>query len=125
MGIRVRWSAAAKIGAAIVAALLALQTLPALLRPPHPAPLPPDVGPLGVHAPQPKPLADRAQREKPGPRPAPMREPRRPHPAPPREPRRPRPDLPGQGRLGRVVSGGAVRRSAKSSEGETSRHTPT
>src|ERR1044072_4332135 len=44
MGLRVRWGAAVKGAALIVAALLALQALPGLLKPPDPPPLPADVG---------------------------------------------------------------------------------
>src|SRR4051812_44404580 len=41
---RVRWTSAGKFAAAAVGVLLALQALPALLKPPAPPPLPPDVG---------------------------------------------------------------------------------
>src|SRR3954468_19253068 len=42
--VRVRWTSAAKAAAIAVGALVALQTLPALLKPPAPPPLAPDVG---------------------------------------------------------------------------------
>src|SRR3954462_14255500 len=42
--VRVRWTSAAKAAAIVVAALVALQALPALLKPPEPPPLAPDVG---------------------------------------------------------------------------------
>jgi len=42
--VRIRWSGVGKIAIVAVAALLALQTLPGLLRPPQPPPLGEDVG---------------------------------------------------------------------------------
>src|SRR3954466_5655987 len=42
--VRVRWTSAAKAAAIVVAALVALQALPARLKPPEPPPLAPDVG---------------------------------------------------------------------------------
>src|ERR1700745_2438437 len=43
-GVRVRWGSAVKVAAIAVGALLALQALPALLKPPEPPPRAPDVG---------------------------------------------------------------------------------
>src|SRR6478735_492685 len=43
-GVRVRWAGAAKVAALAIAALVALQTLPELLKPPAPPPLAEDVG---------------------------------------------------------------------------------
>src|SRR5919106_916856 len=44
MGLRVRWSAAAKGALLVGSGLLALFALPGLLKPPEPPPLPADVG---------------------------------------------------------------------------------
>src|SRR6476659_744087 len=44
MGFRVRWELVAKGAAVVVAGLVALQLVPALLKPPAPEPLPADVG---------------------------------------------------------------------------------
>ncbi len=54
MGLRVRWQLAAKGAAVVLVAFVALQLVPALLRPPAPEPLPADVGlPRVVAAPLP------------------------------------------------------------------------
>ena len=117
MQIRVRWPIAARVCAAILAAILALQFLPGLLTPPDPAPLPPDVGLIGVDArariSQPKPSPGRIRRTT-----------HRTRPASPRETRRHRPDRSGERRLGRVPSGAGVSRRAKSSEGRATAHAP-
>ena len=43
-GVRVRWSAAGKVGLGLLGGLVALQVLPSVLKPPEPPPLAADVG---------------------------------------------------------------------------------
>jgi hypothetical protein len=112
MQIRVRWPIAARVCAALLAAILALQLLPGLLTPPDPAPLPPDVGLIGVDN------TVRTSQQKP--RLAWIASHRH-RPSSPRETRH-RPDHSTERRFGRVMSGGEVRRRAKPSEGKTSPH---
>src|SRR5258708_13101956 len=87
MGLRVGWQVAAEGGGVVVAGVVALQLVPALLKPPAPAPLPADVGLPRVVVPgQRVPIARRH--------------------APTRRRKRDR----SPGRLGRLVSGGGVLR---------------
>jgi hypothetical protein len=46
--VRIRWSSATRAAAALIAAIASLVTLPSLLKPPPPEPLPPDVGLLDL-----------------------------------------------------------------------------
>src|SRR5258707_12552104 len=87
MGLRVRWQLAAKGAGVVLPGGVALQLVPALLKPPAPAPLPADVGLPRVVVPgQRVPIARRH--------------------APTRRRKRDR----SPGRLGRLVSGGGVLR---------------
>jgi len=56
--VRIQWQVAAKVAGIAVACLLALQTLPSLLRPPAPPPLAKDIGLQGISV-QPKPQLER------------------------------------------------------------------